>query len=217
MLYAEHLTKAQAIFRQFAQEVDRLTKDPDLTPEAKAKRRQTLQGQYDKSVAALRTEAAEDIERRRTIATRKLTQARAAEIERKRKLLGDAVLVDMIKAELQASPSKHIARWYEEAADGWEKEVVAGYGELIINARVDAADPENPDREDTLALRVLTQAEQAVADELRAARQVLKEVDRAAQAIEEGQLNRQVYVSERAVRTNLNPEMALAREAAGEQ
>jgi hypothetical protein len=81
--------------------------------------------------------------------------------------------------QLEAKTSVEIARWYEEVAEGFEKTLVGLYGATVVESRINGG---GAGREDFTALQALAQTEP---DDLRLAREALRDIDIAEQRLDQ--------------------------------
>ena len=166
-----------------------------LSDLGKRQKIEALEAQRQGQVQALQAEAEGVITRTRGAVELKLKLEGEKHLDARRKLLGDSVLADIYRREIELLEPADIATAYQAAPTEWEKEVIAGYGLPLLQMRART----NPNGEVLNALGVLNQAEP---EPLRNATAELRDLDYAAKRLDE--LDREGYNTALADKMGLN-------------
>lgn len=170
--------EALAIDAAFQRDMSTLAKRTDLSQQGKAQEAAQLDAKRRGQVAALQAQGQARLDTAKMQAQRDAQAQRTAEIDAKRQLLGDVVLADVYRRRLARLDGDGIAQMFQNAVDGWEREIVRSYGLLALEERTEAP---GATRQDFSALAELQQTAQAAQDaDLKAAELRLSQLDLAA-------------------------------------
>ena len=137
------LAQSAQVEKQLQDNLSILTGRDDLSEKAIVEARKMFQDNYRATVANLQDQARVRLEMERAKMTLALAAAKRKEVERTRSILGDQVVARIYERRLESMPADDIRRFYEEGAEGFEKELVAGLGRAILEERA-ARDPSSP-------------------------------------------------------------------------
>lgn len=172
------LAQAKTLDSRYQRDMKDIANDDALTPTGKVEKAAQLDAQRRTQVAALQAEAQRRIDAAKVTAAQDMAAAKAAALDEKRKLLGDAVLADIYRRRLERLDSDGIARLYENAATPWEKAVIGEYGMLALEERTAAPDAS---RADFVAWQTLRQVDAPGKDDaIQQAETVAQQLDLAA-------------------------------------
>lgn len=188
--------RSEQAHSHYRQERTKVTNDKHLSDEGKRAKLAELKANYDRQVAAIRDEATQELAAARPRHQKAVQDARAKSIDAKRAVLGDVVFANIVMRELDTMNGANIQRWFEEAAPGFERELVGLYGSLVVEQRIAQG---NFGDGNMAAHSALTQADP---DDLRQAQQALQDLDNAERRLDE--LDRESYNNALADRMGVN-------------
>lgn len=114
----------------------RILADPDLTPDAKNRRIADANAHYRGDIAAIRLMAETALDSAAADAERALQAAHAADLAKRRQLLGDATLADIARRTVEhLSSPELVAHWRSQATE-YEAELVGQYGRIELQRRM---------------------------------------------------------------------------------
>ena len=179
-----YLERAKAIQQAYKRDRAAILDNKGLSDLGKRQQIEALDAQRRGQVQALQVEAQGAITRTRGAVELLLKLEGEKHLDARRKLLGDSVLADIYRRELETLDATDIAGAYQAAPTQWEKEVIAGYGLPLLQVRARA----NPSGDTMKAIGVLNQAEP---ETIRKAAAELRDLDNAANRLDE--LDREGY------------------------
>ena len=157
--------RARAIDREWRTRRAAILADRNLSNEGKRVQLEDIDARRVSAVSALQEEATRYIGARTKVLGEKLQRAAADELEARRKLLGDAVIVDLWARRLPKMTGRAMLDAYSGAV-GWEREVIRAYALAALDdRRTEAGDLVKP--ADVLAAQGLQPEGSTELDELR--------------------------------------------------
>lgn len=170
--FNEFFEEAQRIEATYQRDRDAALNDKLLSDDGKQKYLDMAETTRKNAVADLQRRAEGTLGLAQQEAQRNAKQAAQAELQRRRDLLGDDVVIDLTRRELAQMDSAEIVAAFEDAADDWQREIIRSYGEVELRGRIRSHDS-GGEMADHMALRELEQGEP---DAIKAARQRLAEL-----------------------------------------
>lgn len=127
--------KASAIQQQFKAAKATVQANKMLSPEGKKERITALDAQRRQQVAQLQADVSDTLTRRRGTLETELRRQSEQRIEARRKLLGDQVLADIYRRQVESAEPQEIEQMYQASLTEWEREVIAGYAAPALEMR----------------------------------------------------------------------------------
>lgn len=134
------LAQSAQVEKQLQDNLSILAGRDDLSDKAIAESRKMFYDNYRATVANLQEQARVRLEIERIKMPLARAEAKRKEVERTRSILGDQVVARIYERRLEGMSADDIRSFYEEGAEGFEKELVAGLGRAILEERA-ARDP----------------------------------------------------------------------------
>lgn len=141
-LFDHYHEDAHKIHQKFRTQREQVKQDKNLSPEGKRAALERLDAQRKQEVATLASNSYDIANGRRVTLQRNMRQEAERRLEARRKLLGDALVADQYRRELEALDSQEIVEKYQGVQTEWEKEVISGYAMPILSTRLRAGDQE---------------------------------------------------------------------------
>ena len=166
--------RATEIQKKFRAARAAILSDKALTDLGKRQRLDALENQRQGEVTLLKNEAEVQLTRTRGALEVQRKWEGEKHLEARRKVLGDVILADIYRRQLEVLTTADIAYAYQNAPTEWEKEVIAGYGQPLLQLRANEARTPEARMDVNVAMEALNQAEP---ETIRKATGEMREVD----------------------------------------
>ena len=127
--------EAQEVLAKFEASSRAVLSDADLTGEGKQNRLAALDAERRAQVKRLQQIANERVQTESAKVSRKIEALRSEHFESKRQVLGDAVIMRLYERQVQAMPLDELGALFDDAIEGFEKELVRGLVQTELAAR----------------------------------------------------------------------------------
>ena len=135
-MFADLEAQAKQIDQQYRRDLDTLAKRTDLSQQGKVEGAQYLDAVRRTAVQRLQGEARQRHEAALEAAQAAQRAQRAADVERRRALLTDAVMVRLYERRIDAADADELRGMLEESADGYERTLVEELARITLGERL---------------------------------------------------------------------------------
>ena len=160
--YTKFQADAEILESSYRKALEELSKRDDLSAKGRGEIAAKLAAERVARVERLQAVAATAARLDREHYSQELAKAKASEVERLRRVLGDVVLAQVYERRMSTMPAQAILDWHASAVDEWESTIVAQMGASVLLSRKPANDEDA--RQIAEAVKRLLAVPQEVAD-----------------------------------------------------
>lgn len=175
--YEGYEEDAQQVYAVYLRKLEDIGRREDLSPKGKADARAKVEQEYRDKIAHLQGVATLSLKLDREHYTAALREARKSELQRLRRVLGDATLTHIYELRLGCMTAQEIADWHSAAVDDWETALLGELGAAVIEGRSTEA-TQGADRAIVSRLRQTPQTVQHIEAQLEELRHAEKDLER---------------------------------------